>query len=259
MVPWWSVVPWRSVELRGSKDAAGVGGLHHLPSPRRKQDSSPRGCALALCFQLQEHGAPREPRFPSRPWVHLGGISGPLARTHTLPCVARGVPRVGPVEPGTAHRSRAPCSLARAPPLLGCPPWSGVGSSSSLFCSPTQTLPWLPRSWPLPHAWQNISLNLGCHQCKVFHYFMNQEEKTLGIKLDTMFSYHLEFAFGSSWKIFSLARCLSLLCTHKNGEHKQGRSFNLFLDVLCVFRYGSSGSSSNEELSLVVSASCVRG
>ena len=146
VVPWWSVVPWRSVELRGSKDAAGVGGLHHLPSPRRKQDSSPRGCALALCFQLQEHGAPREPRFPSRPWVHLGGISGPLARTHTLPCVAWGVPRVGPVEPGTAHRSRAPCSLARAPPLLGCPPWSGVGSSSSLFCSPTQTLPWLPRS-----------------------------------------------------------------------------------------------------------------
>ena len=54
-------------------------------------------------------------------------------------------------------------------------------------------------------------------------------------------------------------RCLSLLCTHKNGEHKQGRSFNLFLDVLYVFRYGSSGSSFNEELFLVGSASCVQG
>ena len=149
-------------------------------------------------------------------------------------------------------------STCPAPP--GLPWWSGVRNSSSLFCSPTQTLPWLPRVfWPLPHARQNISLNLRCHQCKVFHYFMNQEEKTLGIKLDTMFSYHLEFAFGSSWNIFSLVRCLSLLCTHKNGEHKQGRSFNLFLDVLYVFRYGSSGSSFNEELFLEGSASCVQG
>ena len=149
-------------------------------------------------------------------------------------------------------------STCPAPP--GLPRWSGVRNSSSLSCSATQTLPWLPRVfWPLPPARQSISLNLRCHQCKVFHYFMNQEEKTLGVKLDTMFSYHLEFAFGSSWSIFSLVRCLSLLCTQKNGEHKQGRSFNLFLDVLYVFRYGSSGSSFNEELFLVGSASWFRG
>lgn len=121
-------VPRWGVELGGSKGTMGVEGLHSLPSPRKEQNSAPRGRYSHLQNPiLQEPGVAREPHFPPGPWVHSGGSSVHWA----APCSSQGGLRSPESCPlGTRHTtptSRTPRSPA-IPPLLPCHlRWSGAG------------------------------------------------------------------------------------------------------------------------------------